>query len=399
MAVTNGVTNDSRVNREASALAEAGFEVYVVGIQITDEQPMLEAKNGFTIIRVPKFTRDNILTQPIWQIVRYYLPLFTYGNQNTKRLYHKMVELNADIYHANDLDTLLATDRASRKNRALLVYDAHELYVETMNQGSFGKIGQFLFKKYYSTIERRIIKKCHLVLTVSQSIATELTRRYHISVPRVIKNVPPLPTDSSDEITNVRQTMNIPADATIILYQGSLQPGRGLFNFIDAIRLLPKHIVLLILGNGPLLSKLRSKVSEYELGNRIFFHPSVPLKVLAHYTKQANIGLVFLEDLNLNQHLALPNKLFEYMSVGLPIVASNLPEISAIVSKYNIGIVAQSHAPADIVDAILKLTESENMHLCSQNSKKAFLDQYNWTKESIKLINEYSELTNNFQVQ
>ncbi|MFZ6035963.1 MAG: glycosyltransferase family 4 protein [Patescibacteria group bacterium] len=397
MAVTNGVTNDSRVNREASALAEAGFEVYVVGIQIMKEQPLLETKNGFTIIRVPKFTRDNILTQSIWRIIRYYLPLFSYGNQNTKRLYQKMVELKADIYHANDLDTLLATYRASRKNCAHLVYDAHELYVETMNQGSFGKIGQLLFKKYYSTIERRIIKKCRLVLTVSQSIAAELARRYHIPEPHVIKNVPPPSTDSSDEIINIRQTMGIPADAMITLYQGSLQPGRGLFNFIDAMRLLPKHIVLLILGNGPLLNKLQSKVSANGLGNRIFFHPAVPLKVLAHYTKQADFGLVFLEDLNLNQHLALPNKLFEYMSVGLPIVASDLPEISAIVTKNNIGTVAQSHAPVDIANAILKLTESNNMHQCSQNSKKAFLDEFNWTKESKNLVNEYSELINDFQ--
>ena len=391
MAVLNDVVHDSRVIREATALQQAGYEITVIGIKSKPDQSDHESLMGIKVIRVNPFSFENVFSRSPWKIIQFYLPFLTYGTRDTKALYQTLVNQNPDFFHAHDLNTLLCVYRAAKKNLTPLVYDSHELFIETMNQGSFGKLLQQSFKFYYKTIERILIKRVKFVITVSDSIATELSTRYSVERPIIIKNVPL--NDSIKRKINLRADYNLSDDMPIVLYQGGLRGGRGLYELIQSFKYVPVNYRLCIMGNGPLKQQLITLVQKLDIKNKIIFIDAVPQDELLSYTVNADIGIVFLENKNLNQHYGLPNKLFEYMSVGVPVLGINLPEIKKVVIEERIGIIVDHLDPKLIADKIQELQNHPENANFSQNGKKAFAQHYNWKIESDKLISAYKKLT------
>ena len=373
--VLNPFTNDARIHKEAKALASNGHNVTVValwqkGLNKEEEQA------GYKIIRLHLQTRAwrGYLVAPLAKYMEFGLQVWRLAGRHP-----------AHIYHANDAITLPAAWLAARRNQSRLVYDAHEL--ETGREVASSRLSA-LYKRAWPLPEQLYIKKADAVITVNESIANELVRLYHIPRPTVVRNCPEyLPVSRTNRL---REEFAIPADHKIILYQGQIAKGRGIECLIQSIQFLP-DVSVVALGVGPSLEEYRNLVTTGQW-ERVYFPGQVSLTELPSYTASADIGVLLIEDTCLSYHLSLPNKLFEYIHAGLPVVASNLPEIARVVSTFQIGEIVNPDDPPEITMALSRLLHdpirySQYMSNAIQAAKK-----FTWEQESKNLLAIYQSL-------
>jgi len=302
-----------------------------------------------------------------------------------KRSYAIVRQEPADIYHAHDLNTLPVAYWAARRYGGKLVYDSHELYTETSNLSHTERVVLRFF-------EGILIRRCKAVITVNHSIARELADRYRIELPIVIMNCPVLlnHTCSTDFL---RAKLGIRKEEALVLYQGGFLPHRGLENLIAAIAMLPE-VKLVMMGWGRLEEDLRALADAMGLiGKRVFFLPPVPQNELLLWTSSADVGVIAYRNVGLNNYYSLPNKLFEYIAAGIPVVASDFPELRRVIEEFQVGCTFNPDDPKDIARAITWVLEDEQrLAKLKENARKAAA-VLNWENEEKKLLELYRKLT------
>jgi glycosyltransferase involved in cell wall biosynthesis len=236
-------------------------------------------------------------------------------------------------------------------------------------------------------LETRLINKADKVITINESIADELCKRYAISRPDIIRNVAPLP--KAPKRADLRLLFGFPADWKLLIYQGVLRKGQGLIELLHIMISIDDGIGLLIIGDGPIEVELKNLVKEYRLAGRVKFAGRVNPDMLASFTSGADAGALLMEDVALNNKLALPQKLFQYLAAGIPQIVSPMPEISAFVEKEKTGItVPLNNSPKSARMISEFLSDHAALALCKANcSKSAQLN--NWEIESRRLIELY----------
>jgi glycosyltransferase involved in cell wall biosynthesis len=286
-----------------------------------------------------------------------------------------MIRVKANIYIASDLYSLPNAFIAGRLNKAWLVYDSRELYsnIAALANRRFAQ-------RVWDFIERVLIKRVDATITVNESISEIISRIYGIPRPIVLMNCP-----FYQEVkrTNLlREICQIPETKKVVLYQGGLQRGRGISRLIDLIQTLPE-CVLILMGDGPLKKELAAKIET--LQGKVYLVDAVPVDRLLHHTASADVGICMIEYYGLSYYLSLPNKLFEYVMAGVPVVASDFPEMRRIVSEYRIGETANPTDVIEIAEKIRKLLEPERHDETAENCKSA-AKKLNWESESAKLV-------------
>ena len=356
VAVTNDISTDQRVHKISSYLVEKGFDVLVYGRVL---QTTFSVKRNYTIKRKKHFFNHNFLF---------------YAEYNF-RLFFKLLFYKCDYILANDLDTLPACFVASKLKKTELIYDSHELFSEGPELQ-----GRNFVKGFWRFLERIFLPRIKKAFTVSQSIADYYNRKYNANF-GVVKNVPIL----KREITKVEA--KFPTDNKTVLYQGVLNPGRGIKPMIKALHFL-KDIDLVIIGYGKVETELREFVKAELLENRVHFLGRIPHEELPNYTKLATIGMVLEEPLGLSFEYSLPNKLFDYIHAGLPIISGHLPEIKKVIEAYKVGVVVEDYDPKTIAKKIQELIDNEALYyqikLNQQKVKKGFC----WENEQ-QLLDNY----------
>ena len=297
----------------------------------------------------------------------------------------KIISKNpGDIYHAHDLNTLPVAFLAKRRFGGKIIYDSHELYTEISTLSFFERYFAFLGEKF-------IIGQADAVITVNESIANELEQRYGICKPTVIMNCP-FKKENLSQSKILSQVLNLDKNIKIILYQGGFSPYRGLENLILATRYFLSEYILVLMGWGKLEKKLKALVRKSHLSNKVYFLNPVPQDVLLEYTASAHIGVIPYQYVNLNNYYTTPNKLFEYINAGIPVVGSNFPELKRIIEGYNIGCTFNPEDPKDIARAICEvLKDPEKYEQMRRNSREA-AEIFNWENESKKLLALYRGL-------
>lgn len=376
--ILNNFTHDTRVHRTAKALSQAGYQVTVLALW---EKGLLEQENnpsGYNVERIRLASRSwrNRWLGPLVKYIEYTLRVWIQARRH-----------RADIYHANDANTLPAAWLAAKLNKARLVYDAHEL--ETGRSWAASRVAGF-YKKYFPLPEKFFIRHADAVITVNQSIARRLVQLYDIPLPVVIMNCPEIPEISSQPSQRLREEMNIPPKLKIALYQGGVVRGRGIEALIDATQRTP-GVAAVILGDGELSSELWQRVQTGEL-QRVYLHGKVHPASLPEYTSSADMGILLIEPTCESYRLSLPNKLFEYLHAGLPVIATNAPEITQIVQGEQVGIIVDPHKPDEIVKALQSMVElpQQNVHLRSRILEVA--RKFTWEIERVKLLELYSQM-------
>lgn len=357
ISVTSDLATDQRVHRTATTLNKQGVTVTLVGRRKKDSLP---------VSREYKTVRFNLP----WEKG----PLF-YASYNL-RLFFYLLFHKADILVANDLDTLLPNYLASRFKGSELFYDSHEYFTEVPEL-----INRPRVQNTWRFIERRIFPKLKHISTVNDSIAGLYRKEYHKQVV-VIRNVPV--TVSVKKRT--RADLNLPTDKNILLLQGAgINIGRGAEEAVEMMQYL-EDCLLMIIGSGDVIMSLKSEVQSFKYKDRIKFIPKLPFEELRAYSSVADIGLSLDKDISLNYRYSLPNKLFDYVHAGLPVLASDLIEVKKIVEGYQIGLIVQNHDPKHLAEKVKEmLGDKKRFDLWRENLKLAAAELC-WEKEEQKLL-------------
>ena len=210
---------------------------------------------------------------------------------------------------------------------AKLIYDTHELETETMGMRGLRRIGAKL-------LERLFIRFVDEVVVVSDSIAQWYKDTYRLDRVHLVRNVPyrdPLPPTSENIL---RSRLAIDDSTMLFLYQGVLAPGRGISTLIEAFVSAPPNCCLVLLGYGPSEDLARKAASQFP---NIHFHSAVSPDQLPGLTRCADVGICMIEDSCLSYRYCLPNKLFEYVMNGVPVLVSRLPDLTTFVEYHACG--------------------------------------------------------------
>ncbi|MDD5508852.1 MAG: glycosyltransferase [Bacteroidales bacterium] len=359
VSVTNDLVTDQRVDKTAECLRQCGFAVMLVGRKRKGSLP-LQPRNYSTKRMCLLFDKGT----------------FFYAEYNLRLLLYLLFH-RASLLVSNDLDTLLPNYLIHRIKRIPIVYDSHEYFT-----GVPELTGRPFVQKFWKRIEKWIFPRLETVITVNDSIAGLYQHEYGNTL-HVVRNIPP---NRHIQTAMTRKELNLPEDRHIVLLQGAgINVQRGAEEAIEAMQYLDKAI-LLIIGGGDVMGILRQIVSSLHLSDRVFFLPKQPFERLFHFTRCADIGITLDKDTNINYRYSLPNKLFDYIHAGLPVLASPLPEIRKILERYQIGMTIDSHDPKHIAERMhTMLTDDARRKTWKDNLKRAAAE-LNWDQEQTILL-------------
>ena len=299
---------------------------------------------------------------------------FFYACYNVQLFLYLLVK-RVDVMLANDLDTLPAVYLVGRIRRKRIVYDSHEYFTEVPELVNRPRV-----QSIWRRIERRIFPHLKTVYTVNQSIANIYQELYRVKVGSFPNY--PLIQKGEPAIGSLPESF---AGHPVILYQGAVNVGRGLEEMIRAMVHLPEYRFLVV-GGGDILDKLKGLVDTLKITDRVYFSGRVPFVDLAWYTRQAVLGISLEQDIGLNYHYSLPNKLFDYLHAGLPVLASDLPESGAIIRKVNCGVLVNRFDPQYLAETVRSmLNQPEQMELWHDNALKA-APNYTWENQELELV-------------
>jgi glycosyltransferase involved in cell wall biosynthesis len=300
----------------------------------------------------------------------------------------------ADVFHGHDLNALPAAVRASRRNGGRVVYDSHELFLESGATARQPRWARWLIGR----LEGRWTSRADAVVTVNESIASELRRRYGARQTVVVRNCPPRATGTVGAGRPLRAAIGATPDQPIILYHGGFQRDRGLDRLAEAI-LTPglETATLVYLGFGPELESLDRLAADPRFGGRIRVLPAVPSEELLDWVADADIAAMPNQPATLNERYSTPNKLFESIAAGTPVVSSDTPERRSIVLDDPLGplgVVCDATDPASIGAAILSLLERPEADRLAlrERCRQAARERLNWETEAGHLLELYAGL-------
>jgi glycosyltransferase involved in cell wall biosynthesis len=339
--VINDIVFDQRVNRIAGTLLQEGAEILVVGRQLSNSMSC------------------NHLPYPVKRFrMIFNKGPFLYAFFNI-RLFLYLLFRKVDILLANDLDTLLANYLVSRIRKVTLIYDSHEYFTgvpEIQNRP--------FVRKVWQTIERWIFPRLEHIYTVNQSIARIYEEKYNVNV-GIVRNVS-YKWNRSGNCS--RNRLGLPANRFIVILQGSgINIDRGAEEAVLSMQYLD-NTILMIIGDGDIVKNLKQIVSEQGLQSKVMFMEKVPHNILMNFACAADVGITLDKDTNLNYKYSLPNKLFDYIQAGVPVLASKIVEVENIIKSYNIGDIIDNHNPEHIASKLKNMfSDMDRMQLWKKN--------------------------------
>lgn len=332
----NECVHESRVLKETESIAKLipdGSEIIIAAANKSD-LPALERLDNIRSIRretivLPKFVTGKLKTIiyfPLWLLV----------------ILWRYLPRKPDVVNVHHAETLFLGFLFKLLAGSKLIYDPHELEAE---KNGYGKCK----KKLISFVERVFVPFANEVFVVNKSISEEYAKRYQCKAPHVLMNVPKLSKQSCGS-SLLRDSLDIPSDKKICLYLGGLMRGRGIEFILEAFSTnLGSDFVVVFVGYGPLQSLIEAHASS---NSRVYFYPAVQPEQVLKVAASADVGLCLIESVSLSYFYCLPNKFFEYLFAGIPVVVSPLPEMLRLVDQYGIGVVLGEYRPESMFSAI-----------------------------------------------
>ncbi len=360
LAVTNDLSTDNRVHKISCTLLKSGAKVTVVG---------RKKPNSIALDNRPYQTkRFNLLFKKG--------PCF-YMEYNF-RLFFYILFRKFDIVVSNDLDTLLGSFLAYKIKSMNLIYDSHEYFTEVPELQERKRT-----QNVWKSIEKRILPKIKYAYTVSESIALEYEKLYGIKM-SVVRNLPNY--INSDKIVKQEKT-----ETFKILYQGSLNIGRGLEQLIDSMQFI-ENAKLIIFGDGDITKQLQHQIQDKNLTEKIDLRGRISISKLKEETQKADLGVSLEENIGLNYFYALPNKLFDYIQARVPVLVSPFPEMQKIIKEYDIGTTYEHKNPQALAKKLKEITEQKGLYKKWKDNTEQAAQELCWGNEEKILIDIYSKI-------
>lgn len=354
ISVTSDLSADQRVLKVARSCFENGYEVQLVGRQLKESIPL---KLPYPHYRMQLIFRRSALFYAEFNVRLFFFLLFS----------------RSDIFLSNDTDTLLANYLAAGIRRKKLVFDSHELFPEVPEL-----VGRPKVKYIWEKLESWIFPHLTHSYTVCKSISRYYKNKYNIDM-GVIRNVPYYRQWKDKKIK-----ISFP-NKKIILYQGALNAGRGLEWVLEAMPHI-RNGILVIIGDGDIRQKLEDQAKTLDIEEKVVFMGKIEAERLHEYTSSAAIGLCLLEKKGLSYYYALPNRIFDYLQTGVPVLATRFPEITNIVETHKTGVLIDHYEPqylAEVINNMLEFPlntehfESIAKELCWEKEEKVLMEIIN----------------------
>lgn len=328
MSVSNDLATDQRVRKQCASMMEIGCVPLLIGRLLPDSMPI---DRPYPVKRMKLWFNKG--------------PLF-YAELNI-RLFFGLLTTRASALYANDLDTLPANAMVSFLRRLPLIYDSHEFFTEVPEIRDKPKT-----KWIWKFLERTFIRRADLVITVSPSISGLLRRTYRLREVLVVRNVP-------DKIPVIepmsRAEIGADEDVFLLIMQGSgINVDRGAEELVGAMSSI-KDAVLMIIGGGDAIPDLKRMVSVRDIEDRVIFKPKMPYLELMRYTAAADLGVSIDKNTNVNYRYSLPNKIFDYIIAGTPLLVSDLVEVRRLVEENDVGYILPAHDSQTIAETIKEI--------------------------------------------
>ncbi|HEX4849931.1 MAG TPA: glycosyltransferase [Puia sp.] len=370
--VISDLVTDQRVHKVCQTLCENGYSVLLIGSRKKKSLPL--EKRDYDTSRIPVLFQRTIL---------FYLEF-------NAKLFFKLFFLRANIFLGNDLDVMAATWLASAMKRKPVIYDTHEYYMEMA-----GLDHKYFRRKIWKGLETFIFRRVRYIYTISDSFCLLYKKDYN----KDLKTVRNVPYSQFHENASLQPLINeiiakIPTGKHILIFQGAgINPHRGVEELVLAMKWLnPEKYHLLLIGGGDIFSQVENLVSVNNLTDRIMIIPKIPFAALRAITKHAELGLSLDKADNINHRYGLPNKIFDYLHAGVPVLVSRLVELEKIVNQYNVGTFIDSHDPEHIASVIERvLNDPAQLQTWKANTIKV-KDELNWEKEGKIVLDIFKQV-------
>ncbi len=354
--VTNDLSTDQRMSRICQTLQAGGHQVTLVGRELPDSKPLPERSYRQFRIRCRNLSGKRFYAEYNW------------------RLWRELREWSFDVICAVDLDTLLAGWWLTRKGSRRLVYDAHEWFSETPEvylrpviRSFWRRLGQFL------------VPRTDARYTVAPKLAEQLALDYRRPF-GVIRNLPESKLVSFSE-----------KEEGVIIYQGMLNPGRGLAEAIGALPSLP-DLKLWIIGDGSEMPALRALAERWNVTDRVWFAGLRPPSELPELTSRAWLGLNLLSAGSPSYYYSLANKSLDYIQARLPSLQMDFPEYKAIHEEYGcFELIGQLNGPV-IAAHVAALYHEPARYAALQEGCRVAAEELCWEREAPRLLEIYAGL-------
>jgi len=389
MITLTDVRNDLRIRKEAESLARS-YDVSIV-CHIESQPPGITEYRGLRVINVRMRTR-GLPKWPMFWTVKY--------AEFAWRAMRAAVRERAVVYHGHEITGCIPALIAARRRGAKFVYDAHEL--EADRAGFIEK--SWWLRRVSLWCLRSVLRHADHVICASESRAKIMLEEYGVrELPTPILNVTPragMPDLSMEGSAGIAPRVVVrdagrEIDLTgkrVVLYQGTLAAGRGLDRVVSALCHLDQDIVLLVLGRGATFDALIAQSEREGTRNRLIMAGQVPADALAGYMRLAHLGLAIYRNTCRNNYYCAPNKIYEYASVGLPVVGPNFPDVESVLIGRRIGRVFDPDDPPSIAKAISEVFADPVLRAEMSRNALALKEQVNWEQQEEKLAGLYEGL-------
>jgi glycosyltransferase involved in cell wall biosynthesis len=295
----------------------------------------------------------------------------------------------ADLWHGMWAGSLPALARMRSMFGGRAIYDSRDVYLESRDLAGSGRPG----KQLLAWLERRWARSADRVLTVNEAYAGLLAAQLGVPRPAVVLNVPSRWDPPEPPPDLIRATIRIPPETAVVLYQGGLMTGRGIEESMDAILEVP-GAVLCLLGFGALRNPLIERAAAAPYAGRVFVLDAVPPEDLLAWTASADVSVMAIQPTTLNHRYTTPQKLFESLAAGVPVVAADLAGMAEIVLAADAGLLCDPTSPASIAAAIRELLAAPPAERSARRTRILAVarERYAWEVEARKLLALYAEL-------
>ncbi len=373
--VISDLATDLRVHKVCQTLHDNGFRVLLTG----------SCNNESLSIKPRDYQTDRLKT--------WFKSSFLFYLEFNVRLFFRLFRENGGIYLGNDLDIMPATLLMAKLKKKPLVYDSHEYYL-----GIAGLEKKPVRRYIWKLVEARVFSNLSYMYTVSDSIHNLYRRNYRKKL-YVVRNLPlkspsqpNLTAEETAWIKSIDET--IPDNKNLLLFQGAgINESRGAEELVYSMLFLDAaKFHLLILGGGDVVGKLKKIIEQNHLSEKITLIPKVPFNILDHFTRKAQLGLSIDKPAIQNHKYSLPNKLFEYLHAGVPVLASRLIEQENIINQYDVGTFIEEHRPEHIAEKIREIFD--NPELLERWKRNSFRvrEELNWENESKIVLDIFKQV-------
>lgn len=354
MSVISDVVTDQRVQKECATLLRNGYDVLLLG---------RKSKRDFGLKELP------------YCVIRFANPFrrgpFMYFIFNLQLFFYLLFK-KTDVLWANDLDTLLPNFFISQLKNKKLVYDSHEYFTLSVYKKHSRKIWEHL--------EGYLFPRLKNIITVNDSLKNIYEKKYGLPV-TAIRNTPAKMVTGGNAVI-------MPADKKMLIIQGmGINENRGAEEAVMMMQYLPESFQLYFVGGGTIWDKLKKMTKSLDLSGKIIFVDAMPFDKMMEYTRSAFLGLI-LERIDVSDHhlYALPNKFFDYLQAGIPVLSTRVAEVEKLINKYDVGALIDNLVPEKMAEIILNIAADMQVYNRWKKNTTQASSELNWENEEKILI-------------